>query len=47
MPAENVEALELVVKAAKIVERETPENAVSLYDEKAADTVSITHSILP
>ena len=36
----------ILVKAAKIVERETPENAVSLY-EKAADTVSITHSILP
>ena len=36
----------ILVKAAKIVGRETPENAVSLY-EKAADTVSITHSILP
>lgn len=39
-------AAQMLVKAAKIVERETPENAVSLY-EKAADTVSITHSILP
>lgn len=32
-------AAQMLVKAAKIVERETPERAVSLY-EKAADTVS-------
>ena len=31
-------AAQMLVKAAKIVERETPERAVSLY-EKAADTV--------